>query len=282
MPARPKSTCRKDGCVVLLDRPGFCSDHKPQAFANKSVRGAYGYDWSKRIRPAVMRRDNGLCQVCKSRGILSPAQEVDHIVNIAEGGSDSFDNLQAICIECHRAKTNKEKKGSHKGQPLTDDLIHPNWIRRAAMPVTIVCGAAGSGKSTYVATHLSDGDIVIDLDAIRLSLGLSLDDKSTDAIGECLATRNRMLDALHTKITDKQAWFIVSEPVGLFREDWAKMLGAEKVLVMMTPLNECLSRINATRSGFHKVKSLHAAQVWWDKYEPSSIDTVISVGARGL
>ena len=34
-------------------------------------------------------------------------------------------------------------------------------------PVTIVSGAAGSGKSTYLRQHVGPNDVVIDLDAIQ-------------------------------------------------------------------------------------------------------------------
>jgi 5-methylcytosine-specific restriction endonuclease McrA len=33
--------------------------------------------------------------------------DIDHIVEVAEGGSDELDNLQALCICCHRVKTTR-------------------------------------------------------------------------------------------------------------------------------------------------------------------------------
>ncbi|WP_247360100.1 HNH endonuclease signature motif containing protein [Ralstonia pseudosolanacearum] len=38
------------------------------------------------------------------------ATEVDHIVPKARGGTDDDDNLQAINVECHRAKTVRERR----------------------------------------------------------------------------------------------------------------------------------------------------------------------------
>ncbi len=69
----------------------------------------YAGDW-KRRRLRILKRDNYVCQCdrCKAQGIVRPAHEVDHIVNLAQGGSDADRNLQAINTECHRLKTQRE------------------------------------------------------------------------------------------------------------------------------------------------------------------------------
>lgn len=40
--------------------------------------------------------------------MITKSLEVDHIINIAEGGTDDDSNLQALCIPCHKAKTARE------------------------------------------------------------------------------------------------------------------------------------------------------------------------------
>lgn len=57
-----------------------------------------------------MKRDQYLCKcdTCQSTGALKLAHEVDHIVPMAEGGTDSMDNLRAINRDCHREKTAAE------------------------------------------------------------------------------------------------------------------------------------------------------------------------------
>jgi len=67
----------------------------------------YGYEWTKR-RASVLLRDNYLCQPCLRQGRPTAAREVDHITPKAQDGSDDFDNLQAICTDCHKAKTKAE------------------------------------------------------------------------------------------------------------------------------------------------------------------------------
>jgi len=68
-----------------------------------SQRG-YGTAWTK-LRKQVMRRDHGLCQVCANAKRVMIAQEVDHIIPKAKGGTDDIGNLQAICRKCHALKT---------------------------------------------------------------------------------------------------------------------------------------------------------------------------------
>ncbi|WP_354398290.1 HNH endonuclease signature motif containing protein [Variovorax sp. OAS795] len=36
------------------------------------------------------------------------AEQVDHILSLAEGGKDDESNLQSLCIPCHEAKTKAE------------------------------------------------------------------------------------------------------------------------------------------------------------------------------
>lgn len=46
-----------------------------------------------------------LCVMCQKRGKVTPAKHRDHIVALANGGKDTDDNVQALCLECHREKT---------------------------------------------------------------------------------------------------------------------------------------------------------------------------------
>ena len=72
--------------------------------------GRGGRPW-RRKRASILIRDNYTCRVC---GLTTKDLEVDHIVNVAQGGTDDDDNLQAICIPCHKAKTARES-AAHRG-----------------------------------------------------------------------------------------------------------------------------------------------------------------------
>ena len=87
---------------------------KASGWASDRIRGTrqqrgYGADW-QRVRGIVMQRDGGLCQPCLARGRVTAAREVDHMRAKAKGGTDDPDNLQAICVQCHRTKTASESR----------------------------------------------------------------------------------------------------------------------------------------------------------------------------
>ncbi|MDY7565798.1 HNH endonuclease [Pseudomonas sp. RTC3] len=66
--------------------------------------GRGGRPW-RRKRESILLRDKYTCQKC---GVVTLDLEVDHIVNIAQGGNDDDANLQALCVPCHHAKTAAE------------------------------------------------------------------------------------------------------------------------------------------------------------------------------
>lgn len=69
--------------------------------SRKGKRVYNSAEW-KRVRVAVLARDNHRCVTCGKRGVL----EVNHIHEIARGGDwFDMDNLEAICRGCHIAKT---------------------------------------------------------------------------------------------------------------------------------------------------------------------------------
>lgn len=60
-------------------------------------------DVSPRLRFTILHRDNHTCQYC---GAQAPdvRLEVDHIVPLAQGGTNDPDNLLAACYGCNRGK----------------------------------------------------------------------------------------------------------------------------------------------------------------------------------
>ena len=61
---------------------------------------------SKSLRFDVFQRDNHTCQYC---GHKSPdvELEIDHLVPVAEGGTDDFENLVISCRDCNSGKSDK-------------------------------------------------------------------------------------------------------------------------------------------------------------------------------
>jgi 5-methylcytosine-specific restriction protein A len=61
------------------------------------------------IRKAVLLRDLYRCAVCQ-RIVEGREAQVDHIVPLADGGTDDLGNLQTLCVAHHGAKTRGEQR----------------------------------------------------------------------------------------------------------------------------------------------------------------------------
>jgi len=91
--------------------------------------------WPK-LRQAVLARALNMCEHTHleesplgSRTVRCtyPAQDIDHIVNLAQGGTDELSNLQALCDWHHKRKTQAEAKAARdaKGPKPTERRASP-------------------------------------------------------------------------------------------------------------------------------------------------------------
>lgn len=76
------------------------------------------------LRAHILRRDKG-CRLCGA-----PATDVDHIRARSAGGTDHPDNLQALCVPCHRAKTATETRTAitHRPRAKRPPEAHPGLL----------------------------------------------------------------------------------------------------------------------------------------------------------
>lgn len=72
----------------------------------------YGTAWDK-LRKLVLTTEP-LCRSCLTKGVVTIANHVDHILPKAKGGTDHLANLQPLCAECHEAKTIRENGGQQR------------------------------------------------------------------------------------------------------------------------------------------------------------------------
>ena len=97
----------------------------------------------RNLRAACFRVWGRSCLMCGDR-----ATDVDHIIELAAGGTNTIDNVQPLCKDCHKAKTarfnstRQRATESHRGVfsrvvPPTDSLslISPR-LRRFDPPTT--------------------------------------------------------------------------------------------------------------------------------------------------
>lgn len=91
------------------DCPNYqpCPTHgrKPWGTSTRNSRPGRSGSREQRINAVVMRKHRAICHVCGRGG----ADEVDHVVPLAEGGADTMANRRPIHAKpCHRDKTQRE------------------------------------------------------------------------------------------------------------------------------------------------------------------------------
>ncbi len=112
-----RKLCNHPGCSNdAITRHDFCAAHKAAREASRQKRkdrgrasaAARGYDakW-RRVRAMYLRRH----PVCVGDDCGRPAEEVDHILPLADGGTHKWENLQALCKSCHSKKTIRDNRG---------------------------------------------------------------------------------------------------------------------------------------------------------------------------
>lgn len=94
----------------------------PGLFANHCKACAQRDRLSPAVRRAVAERHNAAANLRALVNVLGSARcarcdqgfcaaeiEIDHVVPLASGGTDTRGNVQALCTDCHRAKTRREQ-----------------------------------------------------------------------------------------------------------------------------------------------------------------------------
>lgn len=226
------------------------------------------------MREEQLRREP-LCRFHRERGKIVPATVVDHILSIEQRPDLRLElsNLRSLCKECHDRHTasaqgfNLGKRGSAR----------PDWLRPASIPVVLVCGPPASGKSTYVAEHASQRDLVVDLDEIAAQL--SGEQKHSWSRRKWLHPALRARNALLGRLSEPRppwprAWVIVSEPRSDNRQWWVDELRPERIVVLETKPETCMAR---ARMGHERARDITQDAIiwWWSQYQRRAGDEVV-------
>ena len=59
---------------------------------------------SRKLRWEVAWRQEYKCNVC-AQLLHYKAFDIDHVIELSQGGLDDVSNLQALCVHCHAIKT---------------------------------------------------------------------------------------------------------------------------------------------------------------------------------
>ena len=105
MPWKSQHLCAMPGCPNLVDAGvSYCPAHRPK----RQNRAHYNREWEKISKHFLQKHP--LCMECEKNNRLTPATEVHHIIPVADGGTNSYDNLAALCKSCHSRITFKENR----------------------------------------------------------------------------------------------------------------------------------------------------------------------------
>ena len=87
-----------------------------------SIKEFYSSNAWRTCRNSFLANKSGLCERCLKKGLIVPAKEVHHKIRLTDKNINdpkialNFDNLEALCIECHDreheedARTRVQKK----------------------------------------------------------------------------------------------------------------------------------------------------------------------------
>ena len=96
--------CLEPNCPTIIPKGPRCPEHAAALNERRGYRSPRPWD---RLRTAVLVRDDFACVHCHEPLTLSTMQ-CDHIVRAIDGGEATVENLQALCVPCHNAKTKRE------------------------------------------------------------------------------------------------------------------------------------------------------------------------------
>lgn len=147
--ARAVKACRIPTCPNI--RPCPEPGHEPKAWEKRNPRSERRLSGSRQQKRSryILEKYELICHICGGFG----ADEVDHVVPLAEGGADDESNLRPIHLQpCHREKTRAEAQRAWKA--ARNEAITLPASSRVPSHVLVLVGAPAVGK-TWVAERLA-------------------------------------------------------------------------------------------------------------------------------
>jgi AAA domain-containing protein len=257
-----------------------------ERLATRPSAAARGYDhaWQALRRQHLLAHPH-----CTVEGCTRPATDVDHVVSIEDAPDQRLDptNLRSMCHEHHAQRTARDQGFAQTGpansahaQPRGQR--HPPWLAPSRVPITVVCGPPGSGKSTLIAQRAGPSDLILDLPRIVAKLsGQPLYSAPGSWLDAAIRYRNSHLKLCSVRRAWPAAWLEISEPKPEWRAWWRDILKA-RVIVMEAQAETCIARIRADdlRPAAAKLVHEEAVTYWWATYRRLATDVILRDGQR--
>ncbi len=251
MPTKPKKPCATPRCSGLTDGQ-YCDRCRRKAEARRGSAAQRGYGAEHRAwREEILSLDPYCWDSFKRHTQPVVSTVADHIIPRSDGGESTDENGMGLCVSCHNRKTALEG--------MTGRLI----------PVTLVCGPPGSGKTSYVRQRMQRGDLVIDMDALFSALsGRERYDKPKELLAFAASARDAVLHRIRRGGNVRHAWVIMSGATREDRERTQRRFARCDLVILDVPLEQCLKRLRADKERQHQAQWEYLARRWWDEYEP--------------
>ena len=78
----------------------------PEVVPNPVEKTSRTRNITLKVRMEVLRHNSSQCVYCGRKPPAVPL-EVDHVVPFSKGGSNDLSNLQTLCFDCNRGKSNR-------------------------------------------------------------------------------------------------------------------------------------------------------------------------------
>lgn len=205
----------------------------------------------------ICERCGDVATICHHKKYINPANIDD--INITLNP----DNLECLCHTCHQ-KEHFKKRENYNGVMFDES---GNLIK--ASDAYIVCGAPGSGKTTFVMEHKGDNDIVFDFDYICSAImGAKTIHGNHDT---ALIVASEMQEAFLQCVEQhkgkwEKAWIITGTADKGVIKLMAYRLKAETIIMQAT-LEDCIERINNDPDRLNKMLFIRLAEKWFTAWE---------------
>lgn len=105
---------RRGKIQYKLRKFGYCTwcgekVKKPRKFwCSVECTNQYNLTQPRELRKIVKKRDKRICDICGIKCLTKDTWDLDHIVQISEGGHPfDLENLRILCVPCHKQETIK-------------------------------------------------------------------------------------------------------------------------------------------------------------------------------